>query len=259
MRSPQCQMDQNNLARVFGPTIVGHGMSEPPPTTIMRDTNTQPKVSSSLSRTPPEHEINNTTNSWTHEESLSVCLSVSSQVVSRLLSIPEAYWRRVLGIQTNQSYSQAGGHGAFTARLSALFDCMLLSCVRLCVSFWSWTDRSAAGDQYLFQFDIYSHYCEENQQNCIGPTEYVFMLDQRLGLTLLSELRLQVVGSNSYWSDSLWAEHKDQTGIGKSAVLITLCSDSVGLKYVHYGSKVSCFVVTPKWRQEKSLIWSVCR
>ncbi|XP_030256750.1 rac GTPase-activating protein 1 isoform X2 [Sparus aurata] len=75
MRSPQCQMDQNNLARVFGPTIVGHGMSEPPPTTIMRDTNTQPKV------------------------------------VSRLLSIPEAYWRRVLGIQTNQSYSQAGGHG----------------------------------------------------------------------------------------------------------------------------------------------------
>lgn len=44
MRSPQCQMDQNNLARVFGPTVVGHGMSEPTPSTIMRDTNTQPKV-----------------------------------------------------------------------------------------------------------------------------------------------------------------------------------------------------------------------
>lgn len=37
-------MDHNNLARVFGPTLVGHGMSEPSPTTIMRDTNTQPKV-----------------------------------------------------------------------------------------------------------------------------------------------------------------------------------------------------------------------
>lgn len=44
MKSPQCQMDQRNLARVFGPTVVGHGMSEPSPTTIMRDTNSQPKV-----------------------------------------------------------------------------------------------------------------------------------------------------------------------------------------------------------------------
>ncbi|TRY94110.1 hypothetical protein DNTS_003201, partial [Danionella cerebrum] len=46
MRSPLCQMDQNNLSRVFGPTIIGHGMLEPSPMTIMRDTNTQPKVSS---------------------------------------------------------------------------------------------------------------------------------------------------------------------------------------------------------------------
>ncbi|CAN9508824.1 unnamed protein product [Ophioblennius macclurei] len=60
MRSPLCQMDRKNLARVFGPTIVGHGMAEPSPSTIMRDTNTQPKV------------------------------------VSRLLSIPEDYWTRVL-------------------------------------------------------------------------------------------------------------------------------------------------------------------
>lgn len=44
MKSPQCQMNQNNLACIFGPTVVGHGMSEPSPTTIMRDTNTQPKV-----------------------------------------------------------------------------------------------------------------------------------------------------------------------------------------------------------------------
>ncbi|XP_054454871.1 rac GTPase-activating protein 1 [Anoplopoma fimbria] len=66
MRSPQCQMDKNNLSRVFGPTIVGHGMSEPTPTTIMRDTNTQPKV------------------------------------ICRMLSLPDAYWRRVLTIQTDK-------------------------------------------------------------------------------------------------------------------------------------------------------------
>ncbi|KAL1268050.1 hypothetical protein QQF64_033413 [Cirrhinus molitorella] len=44
MQSPMCQMDQNNLSRVFGPTLIGHGMLEPSPMTIMRDTNTQPKV-----------------------------------------------------------------------------------------------------------------------------------------------------------------------------------------------------------------------
>uniref|UniRef100_A0A8C1LMY6 Si:ch1073-416j23.1 n=1 Tax=Cyprinus carpio TaxID=7962 RepID=A0A8C1LMY6_CYPCA len=38
------QMDRNNLSRVFGPTVIGHGMLEPSPMTIMRDTNTQPKV-----------------------------------------------------------------------------------------------------------------------------------------------------------------------------------------------------------------------
>ncbi|KAG7282939.1 hypothetical protein CRUP_018439 [Coryphaenoides rupestris] len=44
MRSPQCQMDETNLARVFGPTIVGHGMAEPTPRTILMDTTVQPKV-----------------------------------------------------------------------------------------------------------------------------------------------------------------------------------------------------------------------
>ncbi|KAJ8392660.1 hypothetical protein AAFF_G00073340 [Aldrovandia affinis] len=44
MQSPQCKMDIINLARVFGPTIVGHSMPEPSPMTIMKDTNTQPKV-----------------------------------------------------------------------------------------------------------------------------------------------------------------------------------------------------------------------
>ncbi|XP_054598342.1 rac GTPase-activating protein 1 isoform X2 [Nothobranchius furzeri] len=67
IRSPQCQMDQNNLARVFGPTLVGHGMSEPTPTTIMSDTSIQPKV------------------------------------ILRLLSLPEDYWNQILTIQTGQN------------------------------------------------------------------------------------------------------------------------------------------------------------
>ncbi|KAM8837183.1 rac GTPase-activating protein 1 isoform 3-T5 [Spinachia spinachia] len=66
MRSPLCQMDKNNLSRVFGPTIVGHGMSEPTPTTILRDINTQPKV------------------------------------ICQMLSLPEAYWRRLLTVQTDK-------------------------------------------------------------------------------------------------------------------------------------------------------------
>ncbi|XP_017540701.2 rac GTPase-activating protein 1 isoform X2 [Pygocentrus nattereri] len=69
MRSPQCQMDQNNLARVFGPTIIGHGLPEPSPLTIMRDTNTQPKV------------------------------------VSRLLSFPADYWQSFLTVESDQVIS----------------------------------------------------------------------------------------------------------------------------------------------------------
>ncbi|XP_047671120.1 rac GTPase-activating protein 1 isoform X3 [Tachysurus fulvidraco] len=68
-QSPHCQMDQNNLARVFGPTIIGHGMSEPSPLTIMRDTNTQPKV------------------------------------MLRLLSFPSDYWNRCLTAERDQPRS----------------------------------------------------------------------------------------------------------------------------------------------------------
>uniref|UniRef100_A0A3Q3JM77 Uncharacterized protein n=1 Tax=Monopterus albus TaxID=43700 RepID=A0A3Q3JM77_MONAL len=69
MKRPQCQMDRNNLARVFGPTIVGHEMSEPSPSTILRDINTQPKV------------------------------------ICRLLSLPEDYWKCILDIPTDQTSS----------------------------------------------------------------------------------------------------------------------------------------------------------
>ncbi|XP_076743888.1 rac GTPase-activating protein 1 isoform X2 [Maylandia zebra] len=88
MRSPQCQMDQNNLSRVFGPTIVGHGMPEPSPSTILRDTNTQLKV------------------------------------VCRLLSLPEDYWRRILIGQIPPSSStskmgQSEGQGRFFQPLTS--------------------------------------------------------------------------------------------------------------------------------------------
>ncbi|XP_023197386.1 rac GTPase-activating protein 1-like isoform X2 [Xiphophorus maculatus] len=77
MRSPQCQMDQNNLARVFGPTIVGHSIAEPSPTTIMKDTTIQPKV------------------------------------VYCLLSIPENYWRQVLTVGTDQNPSPSSSSRLF--------------------------------------------------------------------------------------------------------------------------------------------------
>ncbi|KAI5627511.1 rac GTPase-activating protein 1 [Silurus asotus] len=54
-QSPPCHMDQNNIARVFGPTIIGHGMFEPSPLTIMRDTNTQPKVMLKLLSLPSDY------------------------------------------------------------------------------------------------------------------------------------------------------------------------------------------------------------
>ena len=44
MKSPQCQMEKNNLARVFGPTIIGHAMVDPTPLVILKDTNSQLKV-----------------------------------------------------------------------------------------------------------------------------------------------------------------------------------------------------------------------
>ncbi|KAM7381045.1 hypothetical protein PAMA_012062 [Pampus argenteus] len=71
MKSPRCQMDQNNLSRVFGPTLVGHGMSAPSPATILRDTLTQAKV------------------------------------VCRLLSLPEESWKRVLDVHTDQTPSSS--------------------------------------------------------------------------------------------------------------------------------------------------------
>ncbi|CAJ1051566.1 rac GTPase-activating protein 1-like [Xyrichtys novacula] len=55
-RCVDTKMDVKNLARVFGPTLVGHAVPDPDPMTILHDTNRQPRV------------------------------------IERLLSIPASYW-----------------------------------------------------------------------------------------------------------------------------------------------------------------------
>ncbi|XP_006636371.2 rac GTPase-activating protein 1 [Lepisosteus oculatus] len=69
MKSPFCKMDLNNLARVFGPTIVGHSVPEPSPMMIMRDTTLQPKV------------------------------------VARLLSLSEDYWKQFIMVESDRIIS----------------------------------------------------------------------------------------------------------------------------------------------------------
>uniref|UniRef100_A0A8C4Y9M8 Rho-GAP domain-containing protein n=1 Tax=Gopherus evgoodei TaxID=1825980 RepID=A0A8C4Y9M8_9SAUR len=53
-QSPDCRMDELNLARVFGPTLVGHGTSSPTPLAILEDTPQQCKVMARLLSLPPE-------------------------------------------------------------------------------------------------------------------------------------------------------------------------------------------------------------
>ncbi|XP_056130825.1 rac GTPase-activating protein 1 [Lampris incognitus] len=54
-QSEDTKMDIGNLARVFGPTIVGHAVSNPEPMTILQDTKRQPKVVERLLALPVEY------------------------------------------------------------------------------------------------------------------------------------------------------------------------------------------------------------
>nr|XP_023660740.1 rac GTPase-activating protein 1 [Paramormyrops kingsleyae] len=54
-QSPDTKMDVFNLARVFGPTIVGHAVPDPDPMTILQDTKRQPKVVERLLGLPVEY------------------------------------------------------------------------------------------------------------------------------------------------------------------------------------------------------------
>ncbi|XP_059397412.1 rac GTPase-activating protein 1-like [Carassius carassius] len=54
-QSKDTKMDVTNLARVFGPTIVGHAVPDPEPMTILQDTKRQPKVVERLLALPVEY------------------------------------------------------------------------------------------------------------------------------------------------------------------------------------------------------------
>ncbi|XP_051961938.1 rac GTPase-activating protein 1-like [Xyrauchen texanus] len=54
-QSTDTKMDIYNLARVFGPTIVGHAVPDPDPMTILHDTKRQPKVVERLLGLPVEY------------------------------------------------------------------------------------------------------------------------------------------------------------------------------------------------------------
>lgn len=54
-QSPDTKMDVNNLAKVFGPTIVAHAVPDPDPMTLLQDTKRQPKVVERLLLLPMEY------------------------------------------------------------------------------------------------------------------------------------------------------------------------------------------------------------
>ncbi|KAI5609021.1 rac GTPase-activating protein 1 isoform X1 [Silurus asotus] len=54
-QSHDTKMNVTNLARVFGPTIVGHSIPDPEPMTILQDTKRQPKVVECLLGLPAEY------------------------------------------------------------------------------------------------------------------------------------------------------------------------------------------------------------
>ncbi|RXN00075.1 Rac GTPase-activating protein 1 [Acipenser ruthenus] len=100
MKSPDCKMDLMNLSRVFGPTIVGHSMTDPPPMMIMRDTVLQPKV------------------------------------VALFLSLPAEYWNQIFTVENNHTSSEIDAnlniHNMENGKLLASPTCcVLIKCLLL--------------------------------------------------------------------------------------------------------------------------------
>ncbi|XP_042309660.1 rac GTPase-activating protein 1 isoform X1 [Sceloporus undulatus] len=54
-QSPDTKMDNSNLAKIFGPTLVGHAVLDPDPMTLLQDTKRQPKVVERLICLPMEY------------------------------------------------------------------------------------------------------------------------------------------------------------------------------------------------------------
>uniref|UniRef100_A0A3Q2STP2 Rac GTPase-activating protein 1 n=1 Tax=Fundulus heteroclitus TaxID=8078 RepID=A0A3Q2STP2_FUNHE len=88
-QSVDTKMDASNLARVFGPTLVGHAVAEPDHMTILHDTSRQPRI------------------------------------VERLLSIPGSYWSRFahpdnVGMEAAQLADSPNQKGGPTHNVSIL-------------------------------------------------------------------------------------------------------------------------------------------
>ncbi|KAJ8260165.1 hypothetical protein GJAV_G00177840 [Gymnothorax javanicus] len=93
-QSEDTRMDVSNLARVFGPTIVGHAVPDPGPMTILQDTRRQPKVVERLLSLPVEYWSQfMVERSLTHRDDMETgnCYSTPEQKVSMLgpLTTPE--------------------------------------------------------------------------------------------------------------------------------------------------------------------------
>uniref|UniRef100_A0A672MEW5 Rac GTPase-activating protein 1 n=1 Tax=Sinocyclocheilus grahami TaxID=75366 RepID=A0A672MEW5_SINGR len=71
-QSKDTKMDITNLARVFGPTIVGHTVPDPDPMTILQDTKRQPKVVERLLGLPVEYwsQFMISNNNQTHNDNM---------------------------------------------------------------------------------------------------------------------------------------------------------------------------------------------
>uniref|UniRef100_A0A673G7W3 Rac GTPase-activating protein 1 n=1 Tax=Sinocyclocheilus rhinocerous TaxID=307959 RepID=A0A673G7W3_9TELE len=71
-QSKDTKMDITNLARVFGPTIVGHTVPDPDPLTILQDTKRQPKVVEHLLGLPVEYwsQFMISNNNQTHNDNM---------------------------------------------------------------------------------------------------------------------------------------------------------------------------------------------
>ncbi|XP_072324227.1 rac GTPase-activating protein 1-like [Scyliorhinus torazame] len=75
MVSPECKMDKQSIARIFGPTIVGHSNPNPNPLEVFEDTKRQPKI------------------------------------VENLLSLSSDYWNQMVGEETAQTGSSSAESG----------------------------------------------------------------------------------------------------------------------------------------------------
>uniref|UniRef100_A0A9J7X870 Rac GTPase-activating protein 1 n=1 Tax=Cyprinus carpio carpio TaxID=630221 RepID=A0A9J7X870_CYPCA len=103
-QSKDTKMDITNLARVFGPTIVGHAVPDPDPMTILQDTKRQPKVSN-LNWGLGCAKVYIFT-CWCFGPVFHQAFSLSlSQVIERLLGLPVEYWSQFMISDNNQGRS----------------------------------------------------------------------------------------------------------------------------------------------------------